>query len=112
MRKWILPIRAQDEVVFNAIKDGTKTVETRAYLGKYARIEEGDTLVLSCAGKKFEKKVKQIRLFPSVEDMYKEIDYKKVIPWADSLEGAIGINKSFPNYEERLKKGIIAWNLI
>ena len=43
--------------------------------------------------------------------MYKEIPFRHVFPYLNSLEEAINTHRSFPNYEERLKKGILAWDI-
>jgi len=104
MTKHILRIRGVDRVVLDSVKNGTKTIETRAGTDKFRRVEVGDILVLVCEGEKLEKQVKKIEYFKSIDQMLKSIDYKKIMPHVDSEEQAKQVWHSFSGYKEKIKK--------
>ncbi len=112
MKKHILKIRGTDKFVFDSIKKGEKTIETRAATPRYRKIETGDVLVFSCAGEKLEREVKKVSLFKNVDDMAGKIDYKKVQPFSGSLDEVKKVYYSFPGYREKIKGfGLIAFDL-
>ena len=112
MKKHFLKIKQRDKFVFDAIKNGGKTIETRAGSVLYNKIEPGDILVFVCGKEKLEKKVVKATHFKSADDMLKYYDYKKIQPFSDSLEEAKKLYDSFTNYKERLKEfGILAFEL-
>lgn len=105
-----LPIRASDRHIFLAIKNGSKSVETRAG-GRY-NIKEGDFIEFSCGKEKLRKKVKNLMAFKSIEETVKAIDFKKIMPFAESIEEVKKVYYSFPNYKERIEKfGLITFEL-
>jgi len=110
MTKHVLRIRGVDKIVLDSIKDGTKTIETRAGTDKFRRIKTGDILVLICQGERLEKQVKKIKHFKGINEMLKSIDYKKIMPWVDSEEQAKQVWYSFSNYKEEIKQfGLVAF---
>ena len=107
-----LLIREVDWKVFEAIKNGTKTIETRAATEKYRGVKGGDILDFVCEKEHLQKEVKSVKLFKSVEEVAKELGIKPIMPLVDSLEEMKKIYYSFPEYEEKIKEfGLIAFLL-
>ncbi|MFC1656655.1 ASCH domain-containing protein [Patescibacteria group bacterium] len=112
MNEHILPIRKEDKLFFNAIKDGLKKIETRAGSPAYLKIKENDILVFACSGKKIRKKIKTIHHFKSVEQLLNKFNFKDIMPLVSSKKEAIKTWYTFPGYKERLEKyGILAFVL-
>ena len=89
--------------IFEAIRDGKKKVETRAGTVKYQKIKVGDVIVLSCAGEKFEKKIKKIRHFSGIEEILKVYKPEEINPKTHSEEEAAQMYHSFPGYKEKIE---------
>jgi len=112
MKKYYLKIRESDKIFFEVIKNGIKTVDTRAATKKFQHIKKEDILVFVCGNKKIEKKIKQIDYFQNIEDLVKKIDFKKIMPFVSSLKEAKKVWYSFPNYKKKISNfGIIAFHL-
>jgi ASC-1-like (ASCH) protein len=110
--KHTLKIREIDRVVFDSIRNHEKTVETRAATAKYRKIAKGDTLVFTCCGDNLEMKVTNVELFKTIEEMAGKINFKKVMPFAGSIEAMKMIYFSFPDYEKKIEEyGLIAFYL-
>lgn len=112
MTKYILKIRQVDKVVFDEIKNGSKTIETRAATDKYRGIQEGDILVFACGDEKLEKMVDKVDIYKSIDEMIRAIDFKSVMPFVDSIDEMKKVYFSFPNYKEKIKTfGLVAFKL-
>jgi ASC-1-like (ASCH) protein len=112
MTKHILKIRQVDRIVFGAIKNSQKTIETRAATGKYREIKAGDILVFVCGDEKLEKLVERVDIYKSIDEMIKTIDFKSIMPFVNSITEMKKVYFSFPNYKEKIKKfGIVAFKL-
>ena len=112
MKKIILRFRAVDKDNFNEIKDGLKTVETRAATIRYTNIQKGDVLVIVCGKQRINKEVKRVRQFKTIESMFKAIPFKKIMPSIHSADDARKIYYSYPGYKAKIKKsGLVAWDL-
>lgn len=112
MKKHILKIREVDKIVFDSIKNKEKTIETRANTEKYQKIKKGDILIFTCGNEKIEKEVKLIKYFKSINQMVKMIDFKKIMPFVNSIEEMKNVYYSFPKYKEKIKKfGLVAFYL-
>lgn len=110
MKKHIFKIRQIDKIVFDSIKDGQKNIETRAATVKYQKTEPGDTLIFICGNEKLEKKVKKINLYRTIDEMIKDINFKKIMPFVNSVDEMKKTYYSFPNYKDKIKKfGLIAF---
>ena len=110
MVKHILKIREVDQKVFVAIKNGEKTIETRATTPKYGDIKSGDILVFTCHKKRLEKMVEKVKFYKTIDDMVKEIDFRQIMPFADSVEEMKKVYYSFPNYQEKIRDfGLVAF---
>lgn len=107
-----LVIREVDRGIFEAIKDGTKTIETRAASDKYKKVESGDVLNFVCGKDNLEKIVKSVKLFKTVEELTEKFHFKSVVPFATSAEEVKNIIFGFPGNEEKINKfGLIAFEL-
>jgi ASC-1-like (ASCH) protein len=112
MSTFRLPFRFEDKKIFLMIKNHSKSVETRAGNPNYLKIKAGDILKFSCGSSSFQRKVKRVKVFKSIQALLKKHPLKSVDPsLRRKTELEILIN-SFPNYKERIKKyGIIAFEI-
>ncbi|MDI6734125.1 MAG: ASCH domain-containing protein [Patescibacteria group bacterium] len=109
MRKIILRFHAVDKANFKKIKDGLKTVETRAATTRYQNIKKGDVLVIVCGKERIIKKVKCVRHFKNIKSMTKAISFKKIMPSVKSIIEMRKIYSGYPGYKEKIKRfGLIA----
>ncbi|MBU4082341.1 hypothetical protein KKB98_00070 [Patescibacteria group bacterium] len=112
MTKHILKIRQVDKVVFDTIKKGQKTIETRAATDKYRRIKAGDILVFVCGDEKLDKSVEKVDIYKGIDEMIKVIDFKSVMSFVNSIDEMKKVYFSFPNYKEKIEKfGLVAFKL-
>ena len=94
---------------FDFLMSGEKKIETRAATVRYKDIKKGDVLVFVCGGRKFEKKIKNIKLFGGIGQMLKVYKVKDIMPNLNSLADLEKAYYSFPGYKEKIKKfGLIA----
>lgn len=109
MKKHILRFKKIDKGIFNDIKKGLKTIETRAATIKFRNIKKGDTLVFLCDKERFNKEVIEVKHFKSIDNMAKNLDIKKVMPQISSLKEMKAVYYCFPGYQEKINKfGLIA----
>jgi ASC-1-like (ASCH) protein len=112
VKKWTLPIRAQDKNIFDAIKKGEKIIETRVGGKKYEGVKIGDTLIFSCNGKKFEQEVLKTSKFKTISALVKKYPFKLINPFVKSVSELTKMYESFPGYKDRIKQdGILAFEL-
>lgn len=112
MKNYTLRFRAVDKADFENVRSGRKSIETRAATVKYQPIEIGDVLVFSCAGEKFSKTITKKYHWPSIDAMVGEIDYKKVMPEADSIDDMKKVYATYPGYEEKIRaSGLLGFEL-
>jgi len=108
-RRFILRLRATDQMMFRDLKSGTKSVETRAATVRYARVAKGDELVFACGSLRVTKRVRRVEKFKSIKAMFKKVSYKKIMPRAESAAAAEKVWAKFPGYKEKIREsGIIA----
>jgi|SRR3989338_7112100 len=111
-KKYTLRFRAVNKDIFDAIKSGKKTVETRAATVKYRNIKAGDSLVLICGTQRFEKKIKKATIFKSIPAMLKKYKVKQIMPSLSTQQELEAAYYSYPGYKEKIKKfGLIALEL-
>ena len=111
MKRWVLPMRVGDHGIFEAIRSGEKSIETRAG-GRYDAIEVGDTLEFRCGPDRLAKLVKSIQRFDSAEDLFRSIPRSAVLPEASTDEAAIKTILSFTGNAERIaERGILAFEM-
>lgn len=112
MNKYILRFRAVNKDIFLDIRNGKKTVETRATTKKYRNIKAGDTLILVCGKNKFEKKVKKVMIFKTISSLLKIYPIKKIMPNLNTKYELETAYFSYPHYKEKIKKfGLMALEL-
>lgn len=115
-KKYVLRFGAANKNIFDAIKDGTKKVETRAATKRYCNIKAGDIVVLSCGARKgaqkFEKHVCSVRIFKTIRVMLRNYKPKEINPRVSTESELIDMYYSFPGYRDKIKKfGLIALKL-
>ena len=102
----------KDHHNFDEVKIGTKSIETRAGAPKYQIVVVGDTLTFVCGEDKLTKTVEKVYRWKSVDEMVKEIPFKKIMP---SNEKDKEMKKVYSNYrkeKEKIKEfGIIGFEL-
>lgn len=112
MKSWVLRIRKTDRVIFDRIKNGEKTIETRPMnplesSKYYGKMEAGDKLVILCDGQRLEKTVKATRIYVDFEKYLDTEDLENILGEGTTKEDARKVHYSFG--KERLNDyGIIA----
>ena len=97
---------------WQSIKSGKKKVETRAGTIKYLPIKKGDTLIMSCAGKKFKKEIKNVTHFKNLTSLFKKYSPNTIHPGIGGTKNMIVQYHSFPGYKEKIAEfGILAFEL-
>lgn len=111
--KRVLRFAKNHQATFEAIRDGRKSVETRAGSPNYATIQPGDELVLVCNGQRCSKIVKTVQKFASIEELLSAIPVSRIFPdQARSVEEAAAIYHRFPGYRERIAEfGLLAFEV-
>lgn len=112
MKKYALVIREVDRAIYNALKSGEKTVETRANSPKYATVNIGDFLVFKCSDDSFKKQIVVVKRFLNIDEMLSCYKVQDVNPALQTRDELISMYNSFPNYNEKIKRfGLIAFEL-
>ncbi|MEK7654269.1 MAG: hypothetical protein AAB345_03220 [Patescibacteria group bacterium] len=108
----ILKFRAVNQDTFEAIRDGKKKVETRAFTVKYRNIKAGDELTFSCGKDKFSRKIRTVKVFKSITALLKKYKPRQIHPKMKTAEELTALYHSFPGYEQKIKKfGLLAMEL-
>jgi ASC-1-like (ASCH) protein len=84
MKSWVLRIRKTDKVIFDRIKSGEKTIETRPMNAPesskyYGQMKAGDRLVILCDGQRLEKFVKTTRIYKDFEKYLDSEDLENIL---------------------------------
>ena len=109
MVKHILRFRQVNKDIFEDIKKGRKTVETRAATSRFKNITSGDAVVFICGKEKFEKTVKRSQIFKSIVSMLSQYKIKDIMPRLSTEEELKKAYYSYPKYKEKIKKfGLVA----
>src|SRR3989344_2053895 len=112
MATYILRFRRENKDFFDAIKDGTKSVETRAASARYIYIKRGDTLVFSCGGEILKKTVSRKEKFSNLPALIQKYDFRNINPFVHSKREFFDMYDGFPMYKQKIKKfGILAFEL-
>lgn len=110
--KIVFVIREVDRRVFEAIKNGEKTIETRKANEQNLAIKKGDIAVFECGQDVLEKEILETRHFKSIDEMLMVYNFKQIMPFVDSKEEMIKVYHSFPGYKEEIEKnGLVAFEL-
>jgi ASC-1-like (ASCH) protein len=112
MKKHTIRFRAVDKNNFDEIKNGSKSVETRAATEKYQKIKSGDSFVIVCGKSRMNKTIKRARHFRTISALIKTVGLKKVMPDVSTIEEAKRRWNSYPGYKEKIKQhGLMAFEL-
>lgn len=107
-----LRFREVDRDIFNAIKDGRKTVETRAATVRYQKAKKGDRVIFVCGKDIFEKRIADAHIFKSVDGLLKKYKVKQINPDVETEKELRKMFYSFPGYREKIKMhGLVAVEL-
>ncbi|MCP6719656.1 MAG: hypothetical protein KJI71_05580 [Patescibacteria group bacterium] len=107
-----LRFRAIDRDIFEAVREGRKKVETRAATTRFVNIEPGDTVKLVCGNDSFEKQVKRVEIFKTIDELLQRYKFKEINPLVSSEKELKEMYYSFSNYQEKIRKyGLIALEL-
>lgn len=107
---YALRFRQEDKKLFEALRDGTKSIEIRAASPKYIHIKKGDTLVFLCGGEKFSKTVARKEKFSNLPALIHTYDFRLINPFVHSKREFFDMYNTFPMYKQKLKKfGILAF---
>lgn len=107
-----LRFRETDRDIFEAIRDGRKTIETRAATGRYQNIKKGGWVMLVCGKDQFEKQVVGAQIFKTIDALLKKYKVKEINPKLGTKEELKEMYYSFSNYREKIKQcGLIAIEL-
>lgn len=97
------------------IRNGDKSIEGRIHSGKPATFKSGDTIRFICPSNENDEvfcTIAKIESYSSFREMLEKTDYKKCIPSASTLEEALTVYHSIPDYKERAKEhGVLAIHL-
>lgn len=107
-----LRFRAVNRDIWEAIKRGTKKVETRAATPRYRKIAVGDKVAFVCGRSRFVRCVQKIYHFRSVATLAKKYKPSAINPNCRTLKELNTMYLSFSGYREKLKHyGIVAFEL-
>lgn len=111
-KKYVLRFGAANKDIFDAIKDGTKKVETRAATTKFRNIKAGDTVILICGAKRFEKTVRSVHIYKTIRALLRSHEPKEINPRVSTEAELMDMYYSFPGYRDKIKKfGLIVLEL-
>lgn len=111
-KSFTLVIEEADKDIFEAIKKGTKKVETRAATPKYREVDAEDELVFVCGKKKLSKIVASAHVFKTIEGLLKEYKVKDINPALKTEKELKKMWAGFPGYPAKIRKhGVIAFEL-
>jgi ASC-1-like (ASCH) protein len=107
-----LPFLEENRNTFNLIKEGKKTIETRAGCPQYLKIDEGDIIEFSCGDDKIFKQVKKILHYKNLEELFAVYQPQDIDPEVSSYSEMRKRYLGFPDYEQRINKyGILVFEL-
>jgi ASC-1-like (ASCH) protein len=95
---------------FNSILSGSKVYELRVFDAKRKRLKLKDDIVLYERGtqRTMVKTIIELSFFHSFREALVATNIKQILPNETTLESAIQVYESFPNYIENAKKyGVI-----
>ena len=112
MKNWTLRFRVVDKKNFDEVKNGVKSIETRAGTIKYQPIEVGDTLTFVCGQNRCVKKITKKFHWKNIDAMVKEVNFKKVMPSVKSVDEMKKVYASYPDSEKKIKEhGLLGFEL-
>lgn len=116
--KWSFGVTLE---IYQDIKSKAKTIDTRApdiNAGKILDIQIGDGIEFYAVDSRFRRvsarpilkfKAIFVRHYPTLNQLFRNEDFKKIFPRAKDVPEAICVYNNFPGYSERIRKhGIVA----
>jgi ASC-1-like (ASCH) protein len=94
---------------FNAIKDGTKTLEVRVAYESIKTIQIGERIRLACYESSQVVKVLDIRRYGSFEEMLAREEPARIVPTASRAEVLHLLREIYPSHKEAL--GVVVLEL-
>lgn len=86
------------------MRSGVKVIETRAATPKYQPSAIGDEVKFVCGDDSFTRIISKKYQWKSVDEMVKEVPFKKVMPNVTSVEEMKGVYSSYPDYDQKIKE--------
>jgi len=107
-----LRFREENREIFEAIRTGRKTVETRAATERYQNIQPGDTLILVCGKDQCTKQVLAVKIFKSITALLQQYQVQQIHPKLKTEEELKELYYSFPGYQAKIAQyGLVAMEL-
>jgi ASC-1-like (ASCH) protein len=97
------------QIYYDAIANGTKTIEGRLAKEKYRALKPGDEIRFSNneGTQSLVKKVGAVHVYPTFADSFKVQNFKHAIPDAASVADAIRVYEQFYTKEMQQKHGVV-----
>jgi len=96
------------EKYYNFIIEGSKVFEGRLGSEKNKSLKIGDIIIFNNS---LRVKIVSIDAFSSYEDAMKVLDFKELIPDADSVDEAIGVYEEFYSKEKQANLGVCVFGI-
>jgi ASC-1-like (ASCH) protein len=113
MKTWTLIFREVDKDRFEEMRSGVKVIETRAATPKYQPTAIGDEVKFVCGNDSFTRVISKKYQWLSVDEMVKEVPFKKVMPNVDSIEEMKKVYSSYPGYDQKIKEyGLLGFEFL
>lgn len=95
-----------DKIYFHFIKNGVKLYEIRVYDEKRRNLKLLDivTFYEKKTRETFEAEITELAYFDNFSAAISEVEFKQVLPNANSLDEAVGIYENFPGYKSGAAK--------
>ena len=103
-------IRRADRDIFEAIRRGRKTIETRAATRAKLRIVTGDTIRFVCGSRTTRRKVFRVQRFRSIGALLKAVSLRKVFVNGETVADTRRAYKRWYGHK-MAKVGVIAFTL-
>ena len=97
------------QTYYDAIASGTKTIEGRLAKAKYLELRSGDAVTFSNDDNtsSLTKTVKAVYCYPTFEDAFREQDFKRAVPTANTVEDAIRVYEQFYPESAQQEHGVV-----
>lgn len=97
------------QVYFEAIKNGTKTIEGRLAKEKFRKLKAGDNIRFSNneGTQSVVRSVAAIHIYPTFEDSFKVQDFKQAVPNVNTIAEAVQIYEQFYTKQMQREYGVV-----
>lgn len=97
------------QIYFDAIKAGSKTIEGRLAKQKYRSLKPGDSVIFynSERTQSVAKIVVAVHVYPTFEAAFREQDFRKAIPAAKSVHEAMAVYEQFYTPKMQKEEGVV-----